>query len=143
MCLKPQEYIPLIVLCMAAQFLLTSNFMLNVSDSSTPPSLYQVRSVQLDKLRTGDLVALRMPVKEVLALPGDRVRFTPEGIYRNGQLIPNTAPEPGIPHCPFSDIAVPRYFFVGDGTLDPDSWGSRYTCFIPQSIIEGTVTHVW
>jgi len=89
------------------------------------------------------LVALCMPVKEVLALPGDRVRFTPDGIYRNGQLIPHTAPEPGIPRCPFSDIAVPRYFFVGDGTLDPDSWGSRYMCFIPQSIIEGTVTRVW
>jgi type IV secretory pathway protease TraF len=84
-----------------------------------------------------------MPVKEVLALPGDCVRFTPQGIYRNGQLIPHTAPEPGIPRCPFSDIAVPRYFFVGDGTLDPDSWGSRYMCFIPQGIIEGTVTRVW
>jgi len=143
MSLKPQEYIPLIVLCMAAQFWLMTNFAINVSDSSTPRGLYQVRSVKLDKLRRGDLVALRMPVKEVLALPGDHVRFTAEGIYRDGKLIPNTAPEPDIPRCPFDELTVPRYFFVGDGTLDPDSWGSRYMCFIPQSIIEGTVTRVW
>src|SRR5215469_12425891 len=71
------------------------------------------------------------------------VRFTAEGIYRNGKLISNTAPEPDIPRCPFDELTVPRYFFVGDGTLDPDSWGSRYMCFIPQSIIEGTVTRVW
>jgi hypothetical protein len=78
------------------------------------------------------------------ALPGDHVTFTPKGIEREGKLIPNTAPEPGIPPCPFGERVVPRYFFVGDGTLDPDSWGSRYSfCFIPQSLIAGRVSRIW
>jgi len=88
-------------------------------------------------------VALRMPVKQILALPGDHVRFAPEGIYREGKLIANTAAEPGIPRCPLGEVTVPRYFFVGDGLLNPDSWGSRYVCLIPQSIITGTVTRIW
>lgn len=127
---------------MLVQFWVTTNFTLNTSDSSTPVGLYRVQQADRHKLREGDLVALRMPIKEVLALPGTHVKFTPEGIYRAGKLIPNTAPEIGIPHCQFGDHVVPKYFFVGDGTLDPDSWGSRYNCFIPQSIVEGTVTRI-
>jgi len=89
-------------------------------------------------------VALRLPVKQILALPGDHVSFTPDGIRRDGTLIRNTAPEAGIPHCPFGEYVVPKYFFVGDGTLNPDSWGSRYSfCFIPQSLIEGEVIRIW
>jgi type IV secretory pathway protease TraF len=128
---------------MLVQFWVQTTYTLNISGSSTPAGLYQVHSLHLPDLRRGNLVALRMPIKEVLALPGDHVKFTPEGIYREGKLIANTAAEPGIPRCPLGELIVPKYFFVGDGRLDTDSWGSRYVCFIPQSIIAGTVSRIW
>jgi type IV secretory pathway protease TraF len=118
-----------------------ANFTHNVSDSAAPVGWYRVDWGAPAK--EGDLVLLRGPIKQVLALPGMHVRFAPEGIYREGKLIPNTAPEAGLPHYPFGEYVVPDNFFVGDGTLDPDSWGSRYIGFIPLSIIAGTVTAKW
>jgi type IV secretory pathway protease TraF len=118
-----------------------ANFTLNVSNSATPMGLY--RTMPAGTISRGDLIYLRMPIKRVLALPGDHVRFAPEGIYREGKLIPNTAPELGLPHYPFGEYVVPQYFVVADGTLNPDSWGSRYAGFIPQSLVRGKVTRIW
>jgi type IV secretory pathway protease TraF len=92
----------------------------------------------------GGLVILRMPIKRALALPGDHVRFTPQGIYREGKLIPNSAPEPGLPRvCPFGNYTVPAEMFLGMGTNDPDSWDARYVCFLPLSLVSGKVTPLW
>lgn len=142
---KHRGYIPLplVFLLMLVQFAATQMFTINTSDSSVPMGVYRVIKVPRDKLKVGDVVALQMPLKEVLALPGMHVRFAREGIYVEGKLVRNTAPEPGLPHCPFGEQTVPLYFFVGDGTLDPDSWGSRYYCFAPESIIQAKVKRLW
>lgn len=123
-------------------FLAMTNLTLNVSDSATPVGVYRVKPAA--KVNYGDLVMLRMPIKRALALPGDHVRFTPHGVYREGELIPNSAPEPGLPRvCPYGDYIVPPEMFLGMGTRDPDSWDGRYTCFLPQSLLMGTVQPVW
>ena len=141
MSLKPQAYIPLITLCMYLVFWVMTNFAINVSDSSTPAGVYRVRKVT--QVKHGDLVVLRMPAKEVLALPGDRVMFTPTGVYINGKLLPNSAPEPGMAQVCRGDHVVPPYMFLGLGLRKADSWDGRYTCFLPQSLIEGTATQLW
>jgi signal peptidase I len=123
-------------------FLAMTNFTLNVSDSATPVGIYRIRPVA--KVSRGDLVYLRMPIKQVWALPGDHVTFTPEGIYREGTLIPNSAPELGIPHrFPYGTYTVPPEMFLGMGTHNPDSWDGRYIGFLPLSIIAGKVSPIW
>jgi signal peptidase I len=122
--------------------LLMANLTFNVSDSATPAGLYRVKSVA--KVSCGDLVYLRMPIKQVWALPGDHVRFTPQGVYREGTLIPNSAPEPGIPpRFPYGNYTVPPEMFLGMGTHNPDSWDSRYVGFLPLSIVAGKVKPLW
>lgn len=129
---------------MAVQFWVTHNYMVNVSNSSTPLGLYRVRSVQLADLRKGDLVALRMPVKLISALPGQLVRFTPQGVYVEHALLPNSAPEKDMTQvCPYGSYTVPPFMFLGMGLQNPDSWDGRYQCFLPQSLIEGKVTRTW
>jgi signal peptidase I len=123
-------------------FLLMGNFTLNVSDSSTPVGIYRIRPVT--KVSRGDLVYLRMPIKRVWGLPGDHVTFTPQGVYRAGQLIPNSAPEPGLAQvCPFGSYTIPPDMFLGMGTNNPDSWDGRYVCWLPLSLIAGKVTPIW
>ena len=126
-------------------FLLWGSLTVNVSDSATPVGLYRVKVVELNKLklRESDLVILRMPIKRIAALPGQHVRFSSEGLYVEGKLLPNSAPEKGIAHTPFGNYIVPPDMFVGMGTEDPDSWDSRYAGFIPQSIVIGTVHPLW
>jgi signal peptidase I len=132
------------ILCGALALLLWGRLTINVSDSATPVGLYRVKPISLDKLRESDLVVLRLPIKQVWALPGDHVTFTPQGVYREGQLIPNSAPEPGMAQvCPYGDYIVPPNMFLGMGANNPDSWDSRYLCWIPQSLIAGKVTPVW
>jgi len=122
--------------------LLMGNFTINVSDGATPAGIYRVKA--LTKVSRGDLVYLRMPIKRALALPGDHVRFTPQGVYREGKLIPNSAPEAGIPRvCPYGDYTVPPEMFLGMGTHNPDSWDGRYLCFLPLSIVAGKVIQIW
>jgi type IV secretory pathway protease TraF len=123
-------------------FLLQQRLIYSVSDSATPAGLYAVHGDT--QIKAEDLVLLRMPIKEVAALPGQRVTFTPEGVYVQGKgLIPNSAPEPGIPRvCPFGSYTVPPYMFLGLGTRDPDSWDGRYACFLPQSLIRGTISPI-
>jgi signal peptidase I len=123
-------------------FLAMTNFTVNVSDSATPVGIYRVKPV--GRVDYDDLVLLRMPIKRALALPGDHVMFTPRGIYRDGRLIPNSAPEAGIPRrFPDGSYIVPPEMFLGMGTDDPDSWDSRYVGFLPLSLIAGKVTPIW
>jgi type IV secretory pathway protease TraF len=118
------------------------NLTFNVSDSATPVGLYRVKPIA--KVSRGDLVSLRMPIKQVWALPGDHVTFTPAGVYREGRLIPNSAPEPGLARaCPFGSYTVPPEMFLGMGAHDPDSWDSRYVCFLPLSLIAAKVKPLW
>ena len=122
--------------------LLMANLTLNVSDSATPVGLYRIKPAATP--HRGELALLRMPIKQIWALPGDRVQFTPEGVYREGKLIPNSAPEPELPRvCPFGSYTVPAGMFLGMGTNDPDSWDARYVCFLPLSLIAGKVTPIW
>jgi len=122
--------------------LLYNNLTLNASDSATPIGLYRVKPAA--KPNRGELVLLRMPIKQIWALPGDHVRFAPEGVYREGQLIPNSAPAPGLTHvCPYGDYTVPPDMFLGMGTNDPDSWDGRYLCWLPLSLIAGKVSPIW
>jgi signal peptidase I len=122
--------------------LLMGNLTFNVSDSATPVGVYRIKPIA--KVRYGDLVLLRMPIKRALALPGDHVRFAPEGVYREGKLIPNSAPEPRLARvCPFGSYTVPPEMFLGMGTNDPDSWDSRYLCWLPLSLVAGKVTQIW
>ena len=141
--MKLLKFIPTrTILFLSLVFLLWSNLTVNVSDSATPVGLYRVD--QIDKVSLGDLVYLRMPIKAVWALPGDQVTFTPQGVYRNGELIPNSAPEPDIPRrFPYGNYTVPPEMFLGMGTRNPDSWDSRYVGFLPLSIIAGKVTPLW
>jgi type IV secretory pathway protease TraF len=143
MCTKVLKWFPTRLLLFGGLFLLLmGNLTFNVSDSSSPVGLYRVQPVA--KLKLGELALLRMPMKEVYALPGDHVRFTPQGVYREGELIPNSAPEPGLARvCPFGDYTVPPDMFLGMGTHNPDSWDGRYTCFLPLSLIAGKATPIW
>jgi len=143
MCTKLLKLIPTrLLLCGALCLVLQTNFTLNVSDSSTPAGLYRVKPV--GKVNRDDLVFLRMPIKQVWALAGDHVRFTPQGVYREGKLIPNSAPELGIPRVfPYHDYTVPPEMFLGMGTHNPDSWDGRYVGFLPLSLVAGKVTQIW
>jgi type IV secretory pathway protease TraF len=131
-----------LLLCGALCLTLMNSFTVNVSDSSTPAGIYRIKPAAT--VNYGDLVFLRMPIKQVWALPGDHVQFTPRGVYREGELIPNSAPEPGMARvCPYGDYTVPPEMFLGMGTRNPDRWDSRYTCFLPLSIVAGKVTKLW
>jgi type IV secretory pathway protease TraF len=122
--------------------LVMTDFTYNVSDSAAPTGVYHI--ARTAKVDLGDLVILRMPIKQVWALPGDSVRFAPEGVYSNGELIPNSGLDPKIPRaCPFGDYTVPPGMFLGMGANDPDSWDGRFVCFLPQSLIMGTVKPVY
>jgi len=144
MCLPPRAYIPLAVLFVLLQFWVQTNYSLNITDSSVPVGLYRVNGIALNDLREGEVVALRMPIKKIAALPGKHVRFSPEGIYVEEKLLDNTAPEKTLSQvCPYGRYTVPQDMFLGVGTEDPDSWDGRYVCFLPQSLIEGTVSRVW
>jgi type IV secretory pathway protease TraF len=121
---------------------LMTTFTRNVSDSAAPVGWYRVHWNA--PVKEGDLVLLRMPIKQVWARVGDHVSFTPKGIYVQGHLVPNSQPEPGITQvCPYGDYTVPDGMFLGLGTNDPDSWDSRYLCFLPETLIAGTVTSLW
>jgi type IV secretory pathway protease TraF len=82
----------------------------------------------------GGYVLIGQMTKKLGALPGDHVRFTAEGIYCEGKLLPNTAPEPGEAHFPFGDMVIPKGMFIAVGT-HPDSYDSRYEGPLPLSLI--------
>ena len=122
--------------------LLMETFTRNVSDSAAPVGWYRVHWGAT--AAQGDLVLLRMPIKQVAALPGQHVTSTPQGVYVDNKLLPNSAPEPDIPRvCPYGTYVVPPFMFLAMGTNNPDSFDSRYECFLPLSLSAGTVTSLW
>ena len=139
------KYLRLLSLIAPLALLLTlvlmSTFTRNVSDSAAPVGWYRVHYGATAV--AGDLVLLRMPIKQVWALPGQQVTFTPRGVYVGGQLLPNSAPESGIGHYPFGSYLVPPGMFLAMGLRNPDSWDSRYVGFLPQGLIAGSLTPAW
>lgn len=113
----------------------------NPSDSSTTEGWYMTHwNASFTK---GDIVRLYEPLKEVAAAPGDIVIFSSKGMYVNGKLLPNSAPESGIPHFPYGEYVVPPDMYLGVGTRNPDSWDGRYYGFLPKTVIAGPVTPLW
>jgi type IV secretory pathway protease TraF len=130
---------PLVLLLTLASMAM---FTRNVSDSAAPVGWYRVHWDA--PVKKGDLVLLRMPIKQVWARAGDHVTFTPQGVYVRGKLLPNSAPEPGIARvCPYGNYTVPPFMFLAMGIQNPDSFDGRYECFLPESLIAGTVTPAW
>ena len=121
----------------AALFILT-HFTLNLSPSE-PIGLYRPTH---SPFKRGAMVLLRMPLKTIAALPGDHVTFAAEGIYVAGKLVPDSAPEPGLPHFPFGSYLVPPDMFLALAQ-HPDSWDGRYVGFLPESLLSSTVQPVW
>jgi type IV secretory pathway protease TraF len=114
-------------------------FFLNDSPSQ-PIGIYRYTH---EPLKVGTLVRLADPMKMIAAMPGDHVRFAPEGIYREGKLIPQTAPEPGMTRvCPYGSYVVPPDMFLPIGR-HPDSFDGRYVCFLPLSLVASTAEPVF
>jgi conjugative transfer signal peptidase TraF len=76
-------------------------------------------------------------VKEVAAVPGDRVALSPAGLTVNGHAIPGTAIQAvdrgrrGLPHAPFGErrVAPGELWVLGQG--HSVSWDSRYFGPVP------------
>lgn len=102
--------------------------------------------------RWGTDVMLSTPMKQIVGLPGDTFAFTPQGLYRRvsgknvrpeiWELLPNSAPEPGLDHFPFGFFVVPKGMFFGMGPDSRDSWDSRYIGPIPLSLIVANLEQV-
>jgi len=121
-----------------AMFFVFGHFTLNETGSE-PRGLYWLAH---QPFKRGTLVRLRMPLKTITALPGDHVTFSPEGVYVDGTLVPNSAPEPELPHFPFGSYTVPADMFLALAQ-NPDSWDGRYVGFLPESLISSTIKPVW
>jgi len=106
--------------------------------SSVPTGLWRVSS---EPIRRGTYVMLDEPIKEIAGMPGDRVTFTPGGVYINGRLWPDSAPK-GPNHYPFSSIVLQsgEYLLMG---RNPLSYDARYFGWTPATIISGMVQPVW
>ncbi len=102
---------------------------------SEPLGIYRLTH---EPLIRGAYVVLKMPLKQIAALPGDTVRVTPEGSYVNGKLWPHSAIPTGAPnHFPFGTYLLhPNQLWVlGDNPL---SYDSRYFGMIPESLVNAT-----
>jgi type IV secretory pathway protease TraF len=102
---------------------------------SEPPGLYRLTH---EPLIRGAYVVLKLPLKQIAALPGDTVRVTPEGSYVNGKLWPHSAiPAIAPNHFPFGTYLLhPHQLWVlGDNPL---SYDSRYFGMIPESLVNAT-----
>jgi type IV secretory pathway protease TraF len=102
---------------------------------SEPRGIYRLTH---EPLIRGAYVVLKLPLKQIAALPGDTVRVTPEGSYVNGKLWPHSAIPTGAPnHFPFGTYLLhPNQLWVlGDNPL---SYDSRYFGMIPESLVNAT-----
>jgi conjugative transfer signal peptidase TraF len=88
-------------------------------------------------------------VKPVIAVAGDLVTVTPQGITVDGQLVANTAPlaedEAGRPLHP---IPIGNYRLApGEMWLlsghDPRSFDSRYFGAVPAANVTGVASPLW
>lgn len=118
-----------------------AGLMVNVT-SSEPTGLYL--RVRGEPERDG-MVALRLLMKHVVAVPGDMVTVTQQGTHVNGRLWPNSAiPEDTHGYQPFPfgtyTLRPGQYWLLG---TSPDSWDSRYLGPIPIGLIATNVRPVW
>jgi type IV secretory pathway protease TraF len=102
---------------------------------SEPLGIYRLTH---EPLTRGAFVVLKLPLKQIAALPGDTVRVTPEGSYVNGKLWPHSGIPASAPnHFPFGTYLLhPNQLWVlGDNRL---SYDSRYFGMIPESLVNAT-----
>jgi type IV secretory pathway protease TraF len=113
-----------------------SHYTLNES-ASEPLGWYQIMDRSLNR---NSLVLLRNPLKRLVGVPGDTVQFTPEGVYVNGAVLPNSAVPAGSPYPPYHPgsytLQADQYLVMGQNPL---SWDSRYEGPIPGVLITSTV----
>jgi type IV secretory pathway protease TraF len=133
---KTALYVFLAITCVGLY--VETHFTLNQS-ASEPVGLYRPTHEPLNR---GALVLLKMPLKRIAAVPGDRVTFGADGVSVNGKLMPHSAPEAGLPHFPFGSYTVPADMFLGLAE-HPDSWDGRYQGFLPLSIVSSTAQPIW
>ncbi|MGO9268168.1 MAG: S26 family signal peptidase [Candidatus Binataceae bacterium] len=92
----------------------------------------------------GGMVALRLLMKHVVAVPGDTVRVTPEGSYINDRLWPYSGIPTTTSYQPFPfgtyTLQAGQYWLLG---TSPDSWDSRYIGPVPIDLIQSTIRPVW
>src|SRR5215469_17745170 len=129
----------ILYICLAATtaaLYLISNFTFN-SSASEPVGLYHITSRPLTR---NGLVLLRAPLKRLVGMPGDEIRMAPEGVYVNGQLVPDSAVPAGspYPHYPYGTykLAPDQYWAMGQHPL---SFDGRYTGPLPSSVVASTV----
>src|SRR5260370_29836776 len=66
------------------------------SSASEPRGFYRITH---EPFRRGGYVILKMPLKRIAALPGDRVCVSPKGVYCTGNLVPCSG-HPRVRACP-------------------------------------------
>jgi type IV secretory pathway protease TraF len=119
---------------------LLTHFTLNQS-ASMPVGLYRITH---ELIRRGSLVLLKEPLKEIVAVPGDTVRWDAAGVSVNGRLLDNSAIPVGSPYPPYPyttlKLAPDQYVAMG---RHPLSYDARYTGPTPLSLLASTVTPVW
>ncbi len=87
-------------------------------------------------------------IKQVIALPGDRVDVSPGEVRVNGRRLPNSATAAvdsagrPLPHVPWGRHPVPAEHVWVLGTADPRSWDSRYFGPLSSAHIRATVAPV-
>ena len=102
---------------------------------SEPLGIYRLTH---EPLTRGAFVVLKLPLKQIAALPGDTVRVTPAGTYVNGKLWPHSGIPASAPnHFPYGTYLLhPNQLWVlGDNVL---SYDSRYFGMIPESLVNAT-----
>ena len=136
-----------------------------ISSRSMMPSLLVGDYVMTDKAayrsqppRRGDIVVFRYPVDErrvfvmrVIALPGEQVAVSGDGVLVNGALVPEaylrrapTAPGGACRYrygCQPTTVPPDAYFLLGDDR--ENSQDSRYFGFVRRDKILGRVTTVY
>lgn len=88
-------------------------------------------------------------LKQVEAVAGDRIEFSPAGFAVDGRLLPNTAPvrrDPHgrpLPHYPFGTYTVAPSQVWLLSTFSPLSFDGRYFGPIPDTDIQAIVRPLW
>jgi type IV secretory pathway protease TraF len=128
-----------LILTFGALFALT-HLTLNESPSM-PIGLYRISH---EPIRHGSLVLLKDPLKEIVAVPGDTVRWDATGVSVNGRLLDNSAIPSGSPYPPYPyttlKLAPDQYVTMGHHPL---SFDARYTGPTPATLIATTIKPLW
>ena len=110
----------------------------DIRGNASPSEPHGIYRLTHEPLIRGAFVVLKLPLKQIAALPGDTVRVTPEGSYVNGKLWPHSGIPASAPnHFPFGTYLLhPNQLWVlGD---NPRSYDSRYFGMIPESLVNAT-----